>query len=278
MSDVGPLRLGVIGHPIAHSLSPVMHRAALDALGRADVTYDAIDVPPGELGAALARLAGEGFVGLNVTLPHKTSVLPLLASVDATARAIGAVNTLVREGGAWVGTNTDATGLARSLAESGVVVRDARAVVLGTGGAARASVVALEDAAELVVVGRRLTGAEDVARLHPGARAATFDALPRVLEGAGLLIQATSATLGDEAEAYAGGIPLEALPREAVVVDLVYRPRETALLARARAAGHPVVDGVGMLVHQGAASLTRWLGLAPSVDVMRAAVERALGA
>jgi shikimate dehydrogenase len=272
-----PIRLGVIGHPITHSLSPRMHRAALDALGRADVPYDAIDVVPDALGDTLARLAEGGYVGLNVTLPHKTAVIAHLASIDAAARAIGAVNTLVREQGAWIGTNTDALGLARSLAESGVSVADARVIVLGTGGAARASVMALESARAVAVVGRRLAAAGEIARLHPRASAATFDDLAQLSSGAQLLVQATSATLGPDADAFARSIPLGSLPREAVVVDLVYRPRETALLARARAEGLRTVDGVGMLVHQGALSLTRWLGVEPSVEVMREVVLRALG-
>lgn len=272
----GRVRLGVLGHPIAHSLSPVMHRAALDGLGRADVTYEAIDVRPDVLGETLARLGAEGYVGLNVTLPHKTAVIAHLGSIDAHARAIGAVNTLAWEQGTWIGTNTDVVGLSRSLAESHVSVIGARAIVLGTGGAARATVMALAEAREVVVIGRRIAAAEGVARLHPRASAGAFDELARVLGGAQLLVQATSATLGADADAFARAIPLAMLAREAVVVDLVYRPRETALLARARASGLRTVDGVGMLVHQGAASLTRWLAVEPSVDAMRDAVVRAL--
>lgn len=271
-------RLGVIGHPIAHSLSPVMHRAALDALGRGDVSYDAVDVAPSTLGSALARLAADGYVGLNVTLPHKTAVMGSLASIDETARAIGAVNTLVREGDAWHGTNTDAVGLARSLAESGVVVEGARAVVLGAGGAARAAVVALAPAAEVIVAARRRASAASLSALHPRTRATALDD-PEALEGATLVIQATSATLGGgaDAEAFAASLPLSRLARGATVVDLVYRPRQTAVLARAAALGLGTVDGVGMLVHQGAESLARWLGVEAPVVPMRAAVLGALG-
>lgn len=270
------VRLAVIGHPIAHSLSPTMHRAALDALGRTDVTYEAIDVLPEALRATIARLADEGFVGLNVTLPHKTAVLPHLASVDTAARAIGAVNTLVREAHGWSGTNTDALGLARSLAESGVRVTGAKAVVLGAGGAARASVVALAQAAEVVVVARRIDAAIDVAALHPQGRACTFDEVATAFEGAGLVVQASSATLGPDADAFTRALPLDRLPREATVLDLVYRPRQTSLLRAAEGAGLRTVDGLGMLVHQGAASLERWIGVAPPIAAMRAALERAL--
>jgi shikimate dehydrogenase len=251
-----------------------MHRAALDALGLRDTTYEAIDVPPEALAATLARLADEGFVGLNVTLPHKTAVIAHLASIDDVARAIGAVNTLVRVGGAWAGTNTDALGLARSLAESGVRVAGARAVVLGAGGAARASVMALADASRIVVAARRLDAAREVASLRPTAVATTLDAL--ALDGVDLVVQASSATLGEHAASFAAALPLDALPAHATVVDLVYRPRETAVLARARARGLACVDGIGMLVHQGAASLARFVGIEPPTLVMRRAVESAL--
>jgi shikimate dehydrogenase len=272
----GRVRLAVIGHPIAHSLSPVMHRAGLDALGRDDVTYEALDVPRAALGATLGRLGEEGYLGLNVTLPHKTAAMAHLASIDAAARAVGAVNTLVREGGAWIGTNTDVVGLARSLAESAVEVTAKAAVVLGTGGAARASVMALAGAREVIVVGRRLDVAEEVARLHPRGIARPFDRLGGALGSADLLVQATSATLGAEADTFAASLGLERLGSDATVVELVYRPRETAVLALARRLGLRTVDGVGMLVHQGAASLTRWIGAEPSAAAMRDAVERAL--
>ncbi len=269
------MRLGVIGRPITHSLSPLMQRAALDALGRSDVSYEAIDVGPDDLGAELARLANEGFVGLNVTLPHKTRVIACLASMDDAARALGAVNTLALERGRWVGSNTDALGLSRSLAENDVTIAGARVVVLGAGGAARASVVALAEAHEVVVVARRLDAAEDVAKLHGRGRATTFADLARALSGADLIVQASSGTLGPGAEDFAAAIPLELAP-SAAVVDLVYRPRVTALLVRARALGLRTVDGVGMLVYQGAASLARWIGADPPIEVMREAVLRAL--
>lgn len=270
-------KLAVVGHPVAHSLSPAMHRAALDALGRPDVSYEAIDVVPTDLASALARLRDAGFVGLNVTLPHKTSVIAHVVSIDDAARAIGAVNTLSFDANGWVGTNTDVIGLARSLAESGVAIDAARVVVLGAGGAARASVVALAAAREVIVVARRAEAATRVAALHARGRPSTFAALADAFSDADLVIQASSATLGADADAFVRSLPLARLTPRAVVVDLVYRPRETVLLSAARARGLRVVDGVGMLVHQGAASLERWIGRAPPVDVMRAAVERALG-
>jgi len=273
---VTTLRLGVLGHPIAHSLSPIMHRAALDALGRTDVTYEAIDVRPDGLAEKIARLAAEGFIGLNVTLPHKTTVLAYLASVDDPARALGAVNTLTLTSAGWHGTNTDVVGLTRSLADEGVGIDGVHAIVLGAGGAARASVLALAGAREIVIVARRVEAAREVALLHPRARGITFDSCAAAFEGADLVVQASSATLGQGARAFVDMLPLDRLPRSAVVADLVYRPRETLLLERARREGLRTVDGVGMLVHQGAASLQRWIGQAPSTRIMRAAVIAAL--
>ncbi|MFO0683169.1 MAG: shikimate dehydrogenase [Sandaracinus sp.] len=270
------VRLAVVGHPIAHSLSPVMHRAALAALGRHDVTYDAIEVAPAALASELSRLFAEGYRGSNVTLPHKLAVLAHCVEVDDVARAIGAANTLSLSPRGWVATNTDAPGLARSLEESGVEVGGARAVVLGTGGAARAAALALSGADELVVVGRRVEVAREVATLHRRGRAASWLGLGDALAQAALLVQATSATLGTGAEAFASSIPLDRMPASSTVVDLVYRPRVTALLARAEARGLRTVDGVGMLVHQGALALERWLGVRAPTDVMREAVLAAL--
>jgi shikimate dehydrogenase len=157
-----------------------------------------------------------------------------------------------------------------------VTTRALRAVVLGAGGAARASVMALADAAEVVVLARRREAAEDVARLHARGRAGSLAEADRAFAEAELVVQASSATLGPSADAFAASLPMARLPSGAVVIDLVYRPSETAVLARARVCGLRTIDGVGMLVHQGAASLERWLGVRPSVDVMRAAVLAAL--
>lgn len=268
-------RLGVIGHPIAHSLSPAMHRAALASLGRTDVTYEAVDVTPTELSRFVTRGELEGF---NVTLPHKQSVIALLAEIDDVARAIGAVNTVVRERGRLVGTNTDAIGFVRSLEEEGVALRGVRALVLGAGGAARAVVVGLRDAGaeSIAVTARREEAAKTLARdlSRPGlaVTAHGFDVLAHLAPRADLVVQATSATLGVDAEAFARDIPFEAFPPSATVVDLVYRPRITSVLRRAREHELRTVDGTGMLVHQGASALSRWLGVEPPIDVMRRAL------
>jgi shikimate dehydrogenase len=273
------MRLGVIGHPIGHSLSPIMHGAALAALGRADVRYEAIDVPPSELAAFVARRELSGF---NVTLPHKRAVLPLLADVDETARAIGAVNTVYRDGERLVGTNTDAAGLVDSLEEEGVALAGARVLVLGAGGAARAAVVGLADAgvSAISVAARREEAAvslvRELARSSVRLTAHGVDGLRALAPHIDLFVQATSAPLGAEAEVFARALPLDALAPTAVVLDLVYRPRKTAVLRFAEAHGLRTIDGTGMLVHQGARALSRWLGVSAPVDVMKRALDAAL--
>lgn len=281
--------LVVIGHPIAHSLSPRMHAAALAALGLGDrITYAALDVAPEELRAFVEALRAGRYLGANVTAPHKRAVMALSLRIEPDAAAIGAVNTLAREAdGTLVGANTDAPGLGRALAEAGAVVRGARALVLGAGGAARAAVVALgrAGAARIDVAARRSEEASalvaslapvlpdvalDVVRLERSVLAAR--AAPTTL-----VVQATSATLDEEAGgALAARVPFTALRPDALVCDLVYRPRQTAVLRAAARAGLRTLDGTGMLVHQGALALERWLGVTAPVDAMRAAVLDAL--
>ena len=276
---------GVMGWPIAHSRSPAMHNAALRALGLPGV-YVPIAVLPDRLAAAVSAAHALGMSGFNLTLPHKSAIIPLLASVEAPARAIGAVNTVVRDGDVWIGANTDAPGLVRALREAGVEPRARAAVVLGAGGAARAAVVGLCEAgaSKVTVAARRLASARtlvDELGPHCGAellRASDFGAdLSRALAECTLLIQATSATLGAHAGEFAEALPLQVLPAGAAVCDLVYQPLETAVLARARAMGLHCVDGLGMLLHQGALAFERWTSAAPPIEVMRQALLRQSG-
>ncbi|MCA9532884.1 MAG: shikimate dehydrogenase [Myxococcales bacterium] len=280
--------LGIFGWPVKHSRSPAMHHAAAQALGL-NLAYIPFPVDPARLGDAVRGVRALGLRGVNVTLPHKEQVMAFLDDVHPDARAIGAVNTLVHESdGTLRGENTDAPGLVRSLEEARVPLDDARVLVLGAGGAARAAVVGLarRGAAEVVVVARRAEQAQALAAdLNPAIEGrvralgerdvqAVRDAYARTT----LLVQATSATLAGrpDAQAFADALPLEHLPVEAHVVDLVYQPRETTVMARASARGLRCVDGLGMLVHQGALAFTRWTGHEAPVDVMRAALEASL--
>lgn len=266
---------GIVGYPISHSRSPAMQEAAFRALG-IDARYVPFPVAPADLPAAIAGLAALGVAGANVTVPHKESVIALLDEVEPAARAMGAVNTLVRDGARWIGTNTDAEGLARSVDEAGAEVGD-RLVILGAGGAARAAVVGLGGRAkEIVIAARRIEQAEaliaSLASVVPSARlsSCSMHALEPVFAGASTVVQATSATLGEGAETFVAQLPLRSLPAHATLVDLVYVPRRTALLRAGEARGLRTIEGVGMLVHQGALAFERWMGLAAPIDVMRA--------
>lgn len=265
-------RLGILGHPVAHSRSPGMHAAALAAAGL-EGCYERYDVPPEDLARRLDELCAAGVRGLNVTLPHKQAVLPLLDSVDPAARRIGAVNTITIEGGRRHGSNTDAPGLVRSLAPA-LSVEGRRVLVLGAGGAARAATVGLTEAgAKVWAAARRQDAAEALPDIE---RAVPWDRLADAFAHTELLVQATSATMGSggHAQAFADALPLEALPDSAVVIDLVYTPLRTTLLERAASRGLRTVDGLGMLVHQGALSFEAWTGTPADVAAMRAALSR----
>ena len=276
---------GILGFPIHHSRSPAMQNAAFEHV-QIDARYVPFEVAPDQLADAVRGLRALGVKGWNVTLPHKTAIMGLLDDVDETARRIGAVNTVVRDGQRLRGTNTDAEGLCRALREGHPQLTAARACVLGAGGAARASVVGLAEAGvrEIHVAARNAESARElVSDLQPklgGVALAAIDLVPSALEKVfgqvDLLVQATSATLdgGSAAEEFARGLPWAALPATAVVTDLVYRPLETAVLRLAAARGLRTVDGLGMLLHQGGLAFERWTGKPAPIAVMREALLR----
>jgi shikimate dehydrogenase len=275
-----PIRLGIFGWPVAHSKSPQMHQSAAAALG-IELRYERFEIAPEGLAEAIRTRHAAGIDGYNLTVPHKEAVMPLLDEVAPAARAIGAVNTVVRTDGRYLGHNTDAPGLVRSLEQAGVSVRGARVLVLGAGGASRAAVVGLANAgaAQISVLSRRPEQGEALRRSLAGELACPLEAAPlsgaeNHFAAATLLVQATSATLESNpgAQAFAESLPIEALPDEAAVLDMVYKPLETALLARAQERGLQTVDGLGMLLHQGAIAFEMWTGFEPPLDVMRAAL------
>ncbi len=262
-------RLAVLGHPVAHSRSPAMHSAALAELGLAgEWSYEAIDLTPDELEPRVRAMSGEGFAGANVTIPHKEATLQLADTASSVARAIGAANTLSFQAGKIHADNTDAGGLVDALPGR---VRGRRALVLGAGGAARAVIWALAKESAVVDVvevwnrtGRR---AEEVALQLGGAAVEA----PR-LSSYGLIVNATSVGLHGE-NPFDEFRPLaeDGLESEQVVVDLVYGDRPTKLIEAAEAVGAYTVDGIEILVRQGARSLEIWTGRKPPLDVMRAA-------
>ncbi|MBI1801163.1 MAG: shikimate dehydrogenase [Chloroflexi bacterium] len=260
-------QLGLIGYPAAHSLSPPMHRAALQALGL-DGDYTALAVQPECLSATVRELPARDYRGINVTIPHKQAVIPLLDGLSASARAIGAVNTIVVEHGRLIGHNTDAVGFGCALARVGYEPRGQAALVLGAGGAARAVVYALTQAgAHVTVWNRTRERAEQLARDF-GATAATR-LLPLARCGQfSLIVNTTPVGMAPDE----GGLPLPMQGRgfgAQVVYDLVYRPRETALLREARAVGAMPIGGLEMLVYQGAEAFRLWTGRDAPVEVMR---------
>ncbi|MDB4971813.1 MAG: Shikimate 5-dehydrogenase alpha [Myxococcaceae bacterium] len=275
---------GILGWPVEHSRSPAMHTAAFRARGL-EATYAHFPVHPDDVADAVRGLKALGLRGANVTVPHKEAVIRYLDHVTPEARAIGAVNTIVRDVDRLIGHNTDAPGLARSLDDAGVDIAGARALVLGAGGAARASVVGLagRGASRIAIAARRIEQAEQLVRdLQPScgrtvleATVLTREALADELHETTLLVQSTSATLASSPDAagFAASLAIELLPAAAAVVDLVYRPRITAVLARAEERGLKVVDGLGMLLHQGALAFELWTHMPAPLDVMRAALE-----
>jgi shikimate dehydrogenase len=259
----GLTRLGVAGWPVAHSRSPAMHNAALEAVALDGWRYQLLPLPPELFAETVRALPGAGFAGINVTIPHKKAALALADEATATARAIGAANTLTfGPGGAVHADNTDAPGLIAALGDE----RPRTAVVLGAGGSARAVVHALASAGVSVSLWNR-----NAARGRSLAGEFGVEAV-QDLPPADLLINCTSVGLADPSSTFKD-LPLQAdsLGEYACVVDLVYRAGGTGLQREARRRGSRVIDGVEVLVHQGALSFERWTGRAAPLEVMRRA-------
>ncbi|MBE9136903.1 shikimate dehydrogenase [Nodosilinea sp. LEGE 07088] len=271
--------LGVIGDPVTHSLSPVMHNAALAELG-ADYLYVAFPVAAAGLAAAIAGFAAIGVQGFNITIPHKQAILPLLAEVTAEAQAVGAVNTVWRTAAGWVGTNTDVAGFIAPL-KAKPTWTGRTALVLGNGGAARAVVAGCAQLgfAAVQVVGRNPNKLATFAaswRASPlGGPLTThgWDALPTLLPMADLIVNTTPIGMHHAAEQTPlAAADLALVPATAVIYDLIYTPRPTKLLDLATRRGLATLDGLEMLVQQGAAALEIWLQQPVPVATMRQAL------
>jgi shikimate dehydrogenase len=277
VTPAGPVRLtgstrlaGIMGWPVAHSRSPALHNYWL-AEHRIDGAYVPLPVHPDSLETALRALPVLGFRGCNLTIPHKQLALAIVDRVEPLARRIGAVNTVVvAADGSLEGNNTDAYGFREAVREAvpGWRPQHGPAAVLGAGGAARAVVAALLDAGvpEIRLVNR---GSDRARRLAQDLAAGDgtivlhdWDARESVLHDAALLVNTTSLGMSGEP---ALELDLARLPRDALVVDIVYVPLETRLLAAARARGNPVVGGLGMLLHQGRPGFEAWFGAPVSV-------------
>jgi shikimate dehydrogenase len=272
--------VSLLGWPVAHSHSPAMQNAAFAAAGL-PWQYDLWPTPPDELAATVARLRDPAVRGANVTVPHKTAIMALLDEITADAQAIGAVNTIVHDGARLVGYNTDSAGFWQALVEAGAQPAGGRVVILGAGGAARAAAWALlTHGLSVSLLARRADEARALTAefathgqiAGAGLTAATFTAS---LHRAVLLVNATPA--GMEAQADESPLPPGVrLPAGLLVYDLIYRPQPTRLLREAAAQGCRTLDGLAMLLYQGAAAFTLWTGQPAPVEVMRAALEQAL--
>jgi shikimate dehydrogenase len=271
--------LGLFGHPVGHSLSPSMHNAALRAQGLR-LSYVAFDVAPDRLGAAVEGVRALRMRGVNVTVPHKITVMTYLDDLEPTAARVGAVNTVVNEDGRLVGHNTDVQGFAdalRSLLPQGA--EGLTCVVLGAGGAARAIVAALvaERVSLISVHNRTAVNAEALCAAAaswggvacaPLAEGALLDAV----RGADLVVNATS--VGMPGSVKESPLPVDILHSRHVVIDAVYGARPTTLVREARARGARAVDGKEMLVRQAAGSYELWTGMQPPMDAMRRSIEQ----
>lgn len=263
--NVALRRACVMGHPVAHSRSPMIHGYWLKTLGIAGA-YELKDLAPEEFAGFVTRLEANGFVGGNVTVPHKEAAYRLVSRRDEAAEAVGAVNTLWLENGKLLGGNSDSHGFIANLDDRapGWDVPGCRAVVLGAGGAGRSAVHALSArGAQVRLVNRTIARAEALAaRFGPRVTAHGFDAVPRLLGEADVLVNCTSLGLAGEPPLE---IDLGPLRQSAVVYDVVYVPLETGLLAAARKRGQRTVDGLGMLLQQAGFGFRKWFGGSPRV-------------
>lgn len=271
--------LGVMGWPIAHSLSPAMQNAALAKAG-IDYVYTALPVEPVHLAAAVAGLRALRFRGWNVTIPHKQAMIDLLDEIDEDAQIIGAVNTVVQENGRLMGFNTDVAGFLAGLAGAGFSLAQKRVVLLGAGGAARAVLWGLiKSGASRVTIGVRHPEKAEMLRQAFAPKASTLGTELAVyhweeerfhaeLAQAALLVNTTPLGMAPRTEA-APPIDWEQVQRSAFVYDIIYTPRQTRFLREAAEHGHPTLNGEDMLVGQGAEAFRLWFGQEPDRALMK---------
>ncbi|MCC5659778.1 shikimate dehydrogenase [Nostoc sp. XA010] len=279
--------LGVIGHPVEHSLSPAMHNAAIAHLGL-DYVYLPFPIAPQNLEIAIAGLAAIGVVGFSVTIPHKQAIMPLLSEITPLAQAIGAVNTVSRQNNQWVGTNTDIEGFIAPLQTTYKQDWSQKvAVILGNGGAARAVVAGCHQLgfAKIHVVGRNVQRLQEFGNswnnspISENLQVHQWEELPKLIPQANLLVNTTP--IGMYPKVNESPLSVEEianLPKGAIAYDLIYIPKPTQFLEQAEKQGAIAIDGLEMLVQQGVAALKIWLQQETvPVEVMRQALQKHLG-
>lgn len=264
MVEAGP-KAFVVGHPVAHSRSPLIHNYWLAEHGL-NGSYERIDVAPDDFASFLASLVEQGFIGGNVTIPHKEMAFAAIGEQDEAAKAIGAINTIWTKDGRLLGSNTDAFGFSANLDDKAPQWRNGtRGCVLGAGGAARAIVYALIQAGfeEIIVINRNLDRARYLSEAFgPKLRPLGWSAVDSALDGVDLLINTTSLGMGGMEFPV---LPLGRLSADAIVTDIVYTPLRTPLLSQAEREGLKTVDGLGMLLHQAVPGFEKWFGKRPVV-------------
>ena len=272
--------LGVMGFPVSHSLSPVMHNAAIAAM-QLDYVYVPLPIPVEDLGAAIAGLrAVKSLHGFNLTIPHKIEVIPLLDEILPIAKSVGAVNTVKRIDDRLVGTNTDVAGFLEPLQKIEINWAETPALILGCGGAAKAVLAAcLELGCPMIhVVGRdpkklkKFHGNMTSQLRDYNLRVHPWTSLPHLLEIAGLVINATPIGMGSDPHTPITELEMSLLPSQAIAYDLIYTPRPTRFLQLAAARGLTAIDGLEMLIHQGAIALEFWLDRPVPIEIMRQAL------
>ncbi len=279
--------LGVIGHPVEHSLSPVMHNAAIAELGL-DYVYLPLPVRPEDLEVAIAGFAAVELAGFNVTIPHKQTILPLLSTVSPTAQTVGAVNTVWQDENGWAGTNTDVEGFLAPLQGHNRDWSRTVAVILGCGGAARAVVAGCAQlgCAEIHVAGRNEVKLKEFINSWTNSTLAVklqvhhweeLLLIPQLWATGTLLVNTTPVGMYPKVEASPLSLDQMKLPPGSIVYDLIYNPNPTQFLQQAQQQGAVVIDGLEMLVQQGAAALKIWLQQPVPVDVMRRSLQQHLG-
>jgi len=259
-------RYAIIGHPVSHSLSPALHNAAFEALGL-DCRYEAIDIEPGEVKERFAELCADGFAGFNVTVPHKQAVIPLLESIDETAKAIGAVNTIVKQGRGYKGYNTDVQGFLKLAEPFAALISGKHVCVLGAGGAARAVLYGLTkkfSPKHITVLNRTIDRAEAIAADFSSGpvlikpESLFQDGLQKLVKDASVIINTTSAGM----KPYTDATPLDGVKfrKDQAVIDLIYTPSETTLLKEAKKAGARAANGLEMWLAQAEEAFRLWTG------------------
>lgn len=261
------IKTGVIGHPIAHSKSPLIHNYWINHYGLSG-TYEALDIPPEELKTALPDLLkNHGYRGFNLTIPHKEIAMNICDEIDEVGHKIGAVNTVMRrKDGSIFGSNTDAFGFIHNVKSTAPDhnFKNAGAVVLGAGGAAKAIIYGLlqEGVPEIIVLNRTYAKAQALAANNPRITARPWDERSQVLGNQGLLVNTTALGMIGKEDL---DIELNLLPQSALVCDIVYNPLMTPLLQAAQGRGHKIVTGIGMLLHQARPAFNLWYGIMPDV-------------